>query len=131
MEMIGGSSASYLSRTPCVPLFCAMFSKGGNRRAFRLPWEGGDHSHCTVEPSSGHIRCRFGNKFPPPLMCFQRYDRKEPEGKTQRAGQKLLKTSQKKKVFAEDISEDARDHFYWILEYFWTSSKSSRKVAFF
>ena len=23
MEMIGGSSASHLARTPCVPLFCA------------------------------------------------------------------------------------------------------------
>ena len=23
MEMIGGSSVSYLTRTPCVPLFCA------------------------------------------------------------------------------------------------------------
>ena len=29
-----------------------------NRRAFRLPGEGGDHFHCTVEPSPGHIRCR-------------------------------------------------------------------------
>ena len=41
MEMIGGSSVSYLARTPCVPLFCTLFSKGGNRRAFRLPgWAG-------------------------------------------------------------------------------------------
>ena len=46
MEMNGGSSASYLARTPC-------------RRAFRLPGEGGDHVHCTVEPSPGHIRCRI------------------------------------------------------------------------
>ena len=38
-------------------------------------------------------------------------------------------------MFAEDISEDfsedRRYHFYWILECFWTSSKSSRKIAFF
>ena len=58
MEMIGGSSASYLARTPCVPLFSTLFHRGGNRRAFGLPGEGGDHFHCTVEPSSGHIRWR-------------------------------------------------------------------------
>ena len=58
MEMNGGSSASYLARTPCVPLFSTLFHRGGNRRGFRLPGEGGDHVHCPVEPSSGHIRCR-------------------------------------------------------------------------
>ena len=58
MEMNGGSSASYLARTPCVPFFCTLFTKGGNRRAFRLPGACGDHSHCTVEPSPGHIRGR-------------------------------------------------------------------------
>ena len=41
MEMIGGSSASYLARTPCVPLFCTLFTKAGNRRVFRLPGAGG------------------------------------------------------------------------------------------
>ena len=30
--------------TPCVPLFCTLFKRGGSRRAFRLPGEGGDHS---------------------------------------------------------------------------------------
>ena len=59
MKMIGGSSASYLARTPCVPLFSIVFNRGGNRRAFRLPGQGGDRFHCTVEPSPGHIRCRF------------------------------------------------------------------------
>ena len=58
MEMNGGSSAPYLACAPCVPLFCALFYRGGNRRAFRLPGAGGDHFHCTVEPSPGHIRCR-------------------------------------------------------------------------
>ena len=58
MEMIGGSSASYLARTPCVPLCCTLFTRGGSRRAFRLPGAGGDHFHCTVDPSPGHIRCR-------------------------------------------------------------------------
>ena len=47
MEMNGGSSASSL-----VPLASTLFSRGGNRRAFRLP---GDHFHSTVEPSPGHI----------------------------------------------------------------------------
>ena len=50
MEMNGGTSASYLARARCVPLFCALFYRGGNRRPFRLSGEGGDHFHCTVEP---------------------------------------------------------------------------------
>ena len=29
---------------------------------FRLPGAGGDHFHCTVEPSSGHTRCRLKNE---------------------------------------------------------------------
>ena len=41
MEMIGGSSVPYLACTPCVPLFCTLFDRGGNRRAFRLPGAGG------------------------------------------------------------------------------------------
>ena len=45
MEMNGGRSAPYLARTPCVPLFCTLFNRGGNRRAFRLPGAGGDHFH--------------------------------------------------------------------------------------
>ena len=56
MEINGGSSVSYLARTPCVPLFCTLFDRVGNRRAFRLPGEGGDHFHCTAEPLPGHIR---------------------------------------------------------------------------
>ena len=59
MEMNGGGSAPCLACTPCVPLFCALLSKGGNRRAFRLPGVGGDHFHYTVELSPGHIRCRI------------------------------------------------------------------------
>ena len=62
MEMVGGSSVSYLARTPCVPFFSTLFNRGGNRRAFRLPGKGGDHFHCTVEPSPGHIRCRKKSK---------------------------------------------------------------------
>ena len=59
MEMNGGSSAPYLACTPCVLLFCTLFNGDGNRRAFRLPGAGGDHFHCTVEPSPGHIRGRI------------------------------------------------------------------------
>ena len=40
MEMNGGSSALYLARAPCVPLICTLFSRGGNRRACRVPGEG-------------------------------------------------------------------------------------------
>ena len=32
--MNGGSSASYVARTPCIPLFRISFKRGGNRRAF-------------------------------------------------------------------------------------------------
>ena len=39
--MIGGSSVPYLARTPCVPLFSPLCNRAGNRRAFRLPGEGG------------------------------------------------------------------------------------------
>ena len=69
--------ALYLARTLRIPLFCTLFNKGGNRKAFRLPGErGGDHFHCTVEPSPGHIRCRekFFSYFP---GCFP-----EPSSKT-------------------------------------------------
>ena len=58
IEMNGGSSGSYLASTLCVPLLCTLFNRGGKRRTFRRPGEGGDHLHCTAEPSPGHIRCR-------------------------------------------------------------------------
>ena len=41
---------------PRSPLFSTSFNRGGNRRAVRLPGEGGDDFHCTVEPSPAHIR---------------------------------------------------------------------------
>ena len=55
---------------PLRSLVCTLFNKGGNRRAFRLPGEGGDHFHCTVEPSSGHIRC--GNLLLRPPRTMKR-----------------------------------------------------------
>ena len=73
MEMNGGSSAPYLARTPCVPLFSTLFKKGGNRRAFRLPGAGGDHFHCTVEPSPGRIRCLSGPVLRDTARLSQRY----------------------------------------------------------
>ena len=41
---------------PCFVL--CLILRDGNRRAFRLPLAGRDDFHCTVEPSTGHIRCR-------------------------------------------------------------------------
>ena len=67
---VGYRTASYLARTPCVPFFYNLFNKGGNRRAFRLPGEGGDHFHCTVEPSPGHIRCRSVISANPALISL-------------------------------------------------------------
>ena len=52
MEMIGRSTASYLARTPCVPLFMLVFKRrSGNKGACRLPGATWDHFRCTVEPS--------------------------------------------------------------------------------
>ena len=42
MEMNGGSSAPYLARTPCVPLFSTLFNRGGNRRALDYQGRAGD-----------------------------------------------------------------------------------------
>ena len=60
-------------------IFCTLFNRGGNRRAFGLPGAGGEHFHCTVEPSSGHIRCRTSNvkntkdsKTPNKIMTLRR-----------------------------------------------------------
>ena len=49
MEMNGGSSASHLTCTPCVPLFVHCLI----RVETELDYQGraGDHFHCTVEPS--------------------------------------------------------------------------------
>ena len=44
MATNGGSSASYLARTPCVPLYCTLFNRGGKRRAFRVPGREGNIS---------------------------------------------------------------------------------------
>ena len=57
MEMNGGSSASYLACTPCVPLFVLCLIGVETEGLLDLPREGGDHIHCAVEPSPGHIRC--------------------------------------------------------------------------
>ena len=50
-------------RTSLAPLafrrFVLCLIKVGSRRTFRLPGEGGDHFHCMVEPSPGHIWCRY------------------------------------------------------------------------
>ena len=40
------------------PLFCTLFSRGlGTERLSDYQGEGGDHVHCTVEPSPGHSWC--------------------------------------------------------------------------
>ena len=40
MEMIGGSFASYLARTPCVTLFCVLCSKKGVQTEGLLDYQG-------------------------------------------------------------------------------------------
>ena len=93
MEMNGGSSAPYLARTPCVPLFSTLFNKGGNRRAFRLPGAvggsfplyGGTFARsysvskeeiATFEGGGGcegaKIVCAFANMFPRSICSGQK-----------------------------------------------------------
>ena len=59
MEMNGGSSAPYLACTPCVPLFVHCLIRLEAEGLLDYQGRTGDHSHCTVEPSPGHIRCRL------------------------------------------------------------------------
>ena len=56
-EMNGGSTASYLARTPRVP-FYVYFHRSGSKGAFRPPGATWDRFCCPAEPSPGHIRCR-------------------------------------------------------------------------
>ena len=58
--MNGGSSAPYLARTPCVPLFSTLFNREWEKqKGFQTTRGGrGSYFHCKVEPSPGHIRCR-------------------------------------------------------------------------
>ena len=63
VEMNGGSSALYLARTPCrkgLAFPCFLHCLIGVETEGLLDYQGraGDHFHCTVEPSPGHIRCR-------------------------------------------------------------------------
>ena len=58
MEMNGGSSAPVPRLCPLRSLVCTSFNKGGSKGVFKLPGAGGDHFHCAVEPSPGHIRRR-------------------------------------------------------------------------
>ena len=46
--------------SPCLILSLLSVEAEG---PFSLPGEGGDHFHCAVEPSSGHIRCRGQNNL--------------------------------------------------------------------
>ena len=58
MEMFGGSTASYLARAPRIPLFVLIFIGLETKNALDYQGRAGDHFHCTVDPSPGHIRCR-------------------------------------------------------------------------
>ena len=58
MEMNGGTSAPYLARTPCVPLFVHYLMRVETEGLLDYQGRAEDHFHCTVEPSPGHIRCR-------------------------------------------------------------------------
>ena len=66
MGVLGGGQKVYVEKVYVLfpsPMFSTLFSKAGNRKAFRLQGAGGDHFHCTVEPSPGHIRCRHPDLF--------------------------------------------------------------------
>ena len=65
--MNGRSATSHLARTPRTPLTspCSLLSgyRSGSKGAFKLPGATWDHVCCTVEPSPGHIRCRFNLRY--------------------------------------------------------------------
>ena len=64
MEVNGGSTASSLVRTLCVPvLLLILFNRSGSKGAFRLPGATWDRFRCTVEPSPGHV---WRRKVPAP-----------------------------------------------------------------
>ena len=60
----GDHGMEWMEEAPCHahpsrPLACACFNRCGGKGAFGLPKAVGDHFHCTVEASPGHIQCRF------------------------------------------------------------------------
>ena len=69
-----------------------------------------------------------------PTMCSLENDQPNVR-KTQRVKTQRVKTSEnfaeEKNVRRRHFRRFLRYHFYWILKYFWISSKSSRKIAFF
>ena len=73
MEINGGSTASYLARTPCVSVFLLVLINGsGSKGAFRLPGATRDHCRCTVEPLPAHIRSQDGmQSFDRPCIYWQ------------------------------------------------------------
>ena len=48
---------------PLRPCVFAYFHWSGSRGAFKLPGATWDRFRCTVEPSGGHIRCRFPQMY--------------------------------------------------------------------
>ena len=62
---------------PLRSLVCSFFGVE-TERVFRLPGDGGDHFHCRVEPSPGHMQCRSslvqnpcqGDNFGPTLFDY-------------------------------------------------------------
>ena len=66
MEMIGGITASYLARTPCVPVILRISNRSGSKGAFRLPGVTLNHFRCTVEALA---RSKFGVDFSKKRIC--------------------------------------------------------------
>ena len=113
MEMNGKSSAPYLARTPCVPLFCTLFNRGGNRGGFRLP--GAD-----------------GGSFPLCGPVILGVDQKWLKSDFPGFPSKSLKSDSKLTVCPEKVSfESLLSHFErnpWksLFSHFWVSLKFSR-----
>ena len=69
--MCEGSTASYLARTPCVPVFLPVLI--GPEAKGRLDFQGRrgiDHFCRAVEPLPGHIRRRNSGVFPDLLLIW-------------------------------------------------------------
>ena len=59
---------------PSHPLICAYFHRVGNKERFRLPGAGGEHFHRTLDPSPGHIRCRYYYVDGGQLSCLSEWE---------------------------------------------------------
>ena len=111
MEMIGGSSASYLARTPCVSLFSTLFTRLETEGLLDYQGRAGDHFHCTVEPSPGHIRCR---KVPCEISLWKKKGKNAPTSFCRSAGTTVMARYKKHSCWASKPQDKEGVQGQWL-----------------